>query len=127
MLAIKSPSATGRQGGRARSPAKTLSARQNVLLRWHSRDRDGVIPERALIDGAWYQGRGRSAPLALWDASHRVFQALGWSGIPDPENFPKGSKRVFRIKQERHAHHDGGTFYPMNIIPLPHHEEKRGN
>jgi len=57
---------TGRRGGKARSPAKSMAARQNILLRWHGRSRKGVIPEKALIDGAWYQGRGRTAPIALW-------------------------------------------------------------
>ena len=117
---------TGRRGGKARSPAKSMAARQNILLRWHGRSRKGVIPEKALIDGAWYQGRGRTAPLAVWDSTSRVFHAVGWSSFPDPLNYPAASKRVFRLKQERHADADGGTFEPLDILPIPH-EAERGN
>ena len=117
---------TGRRGGKIRSPAKSMAARQNILLRWHARSQEGVIPEKALIDGAWYQGRGRTAPLAIWDSTLRVFHAVGWSNVPDPENYPAVSKRVFRLKQERHAEASGGTFEPLSLLPIPH-EAERGN
>lgn len=126
MITHASSAFTGRKGGKARSPAKSLAARQNILLRWHGKSRRGVIPEKALIDGAWYQGRGRTAPIALWDAKSGFFHAVGWSSVPDPENFPASSKRVYRLKQERHADASGGTFEPLNILPIPH-EPERGN
>ena len=126
MKAQPSSISTGRRGGKARSPAKSMAARQNILLRWHGRSRKGVIPEKALIDGAWYQGRGRTAPIALWDANSGVFQAVGWSSVPDPENYPATSKRIFRLKQERHADVSGGTFEPLSILPITH-EAERGN
>lgn len=126
MKARVSSISTGRRGGRARSPAKSITARQNILLRWHGRSRKGVIPEKALIDGAWYQGRGRTAPIALWDAHTGLFQAIGWSNVPDPKNYPASMKRVFRLKQERHADAQGGTFEPLSILPIPH-EAERGN
>ena len=110
----------------SRSPAKSIAARQNILLRWHVRQQDSLIPEAALIDGAWYQGSGRTAPIALWDAIQGFFHAVGWSSIPDPERYPNGSKRIYRMKQERHAHRSGGTFQPRKIIPIPH-EPERGN
>lgn len=87
---------------------------------------EGVIPEKALIDGAWYQGRGRTAPLGVWDSTSRVFHALGWSNVPDPENYSAVTKRVFRLKQERHADAPGGSFEPLSILPIPH-EAERGN
>jgi hypothetical protein len=114
---------SGRRGGKARTPAKALSARQNILLRWHSRTPDGAIPEAALIDGAWYQGHGRTSPIAIWDASTGVFHAIGWSNVPDPENYPGVIKRVFRLKQERHTTLSGGTFTPIRILPIPHEQE----
>lgn len=123
----KSAASFGQRGGSARSPAKTLAARQNVLIRWHGRQADGVIPERALIDGAWYQGQGRSAPIALWDATHGIFQTMSWSSVPDPASFPEGGRRVYRLKQERHSMREGGTFRPMKLIPVHHHAEERGD
>lgn len=126
MKAQVSSISTGRRGGKARSPAKSIAARQNILLRWHGRSQTGVIPEKALIDGAWYQGRGRTAPIALWDAFTGLFQAVGWSNVPDPENYPATTKRVFRLKQERHADALGGTFEPLSILPITHAAE-RGN
>lgn len=116
----------GRRGGSVSSPAKTLTARQNILIRWHGRQADGILPEPALIDGAWYQGRGRSAPIALWDAGHGVFQTMSWSSIPDPASFPEGGRRVFRLKQEKHSLREGGTFSPMKLIPV-NHEAERGD
>jgi len=115
---------TGRRGGKVSSPAKSMAARQNILLRWHGRNRKGVIPEKALVDGAWYQGRGRTAPIALWDAGSGFFHAVGWSTVPDPENYPSIGKRVFRLKQERHADAPGGTFEPLDILPIPHESER---
>jgi hypothetical protein len=122
----KNAESFGRRGGSARSPAKALSARQNILIRWHGRQGDGVLPEPALIDGAWYQGRGRSAPIALWDAAHGIFRTVSWSSIPDPASFPEGGRRVFRLKQERHSHREGGTFSPLKLIPI-YHEAERGD
>ena len=123
----KSAESFGRRGGSSRSPAKALAARQNVLIRWHGRKGGGVIPEPALIDGAWYQGQGRSAPIALWDATHGVFQTMSWSSIPDPAAYPEGGRRIYRLKQERHSLREGGTFSPMKLIPIHHHEEERGD
>ena len=114
----------GRRGGSVSSPAKTLAARQNILIRWHGRQADGILPEPALIDGAWYQGRGRSAPIALWDAGHGVFQTMSWSSIPDPASFPEGGRRVFRLKQEKHSLREGGTFSPMKLIPVNHERKE---
>jgi hypothetical protein len=116
----------GRRGGSMSSPAKALAARQNILIRWHGRQGDGVIPEPALIDGAWYQGHGRSAPIALWDAEHGVFRTMSWSSMPDPASYPQGGRRVFRLKQERHSLREGGTFSPMKLIPV-NHEAERGD
>lgn len=116
----------GRRGGSVSSPAKALAARQNILIRWHGRQGDGVIPEPALIDGAWYQGQGRSAPIALWDGTQGVFRTMSWSSMPDPASFPEGGRRVFRLKQEKHSLREGGTFSPMKLIPV-NHEAERGD
>ena len=51
----ESSTRTGRKGGRSRTPAKALAAKQNILLRWHPRDKGGTIPVKALLDGAWYR------------------------------------------------------------------------
>lgn len=123
----KNPVSLGRRGGSVSSPAKALTARQNILMRWHGRLPGGVIPEPALIDGAWYQGRGRSSPIALWDATHGVFRTMSWSSMPDPASFPEGGRRIYRLKQEKHSLREGGTFSPMKLIPVHHHEEERGN
>jgi hypothetical protein len=86
-----------------------------------------VIPAVALIDGAWYQGHGRSAPIALWDAKYGVFRTMSWSSMPDPASYPEEGRRVYRLKQERHSLREGGTFSPMKLIPVHHHKEERGD
>ena len=116
MPAVKTPIRTGRKGGRARTPAKSLAARQNILLRWHPADVDGVIPPEALIDGAWYTGRGRSAPIACWDEVSRTFHTVQQSSWPDPANYPAIARRTVRLKQEKHVDAPGGTFAPMKIV-----------
>jgi hypothetical protein len=116
MPIAKTPVASGRKGGRARTPAKSLAARQNILLRWHPADDQGVIPLEALIDGAWYTGRGRSAPIACWDEVSRTFHTIQQSSWADPANYPAIARRTVRIKQERHIEASGGTFAPMRIV-----------
>jgi len=91
----------GRKGGRARTAAKSLAARQNILLRWHRPGRDGVIPPAALIDGAWYVGEGRSASVAYWDHTRKTFHTLSANSWFDPATYPEITKRTVRIKQER--------------------------
>ena len=126
LLMKKDAVSFGRRGGSVSSPAKALAARQNILIRWHGRQGDGVIPEPALIDGAWYQGQGRSAPIALWDGAQGVFRTMSWSSMPDPASFPECGRRVFRLKQEKHSLREGGTFSPMKLIPV-NHEAERGD
>lgn len=115
MKSLTTPSRTGRQGGQARSSAKSLAARQNILLRWHPPARDGVIPAKALIDGAWYLGEGRSASLAFWDGVSSTFHVIATNSWSDPENYPVIARRTVRLKQERHVA-SGGTFAPRKIL-----------
>jgi hypothetical protein len=106
----------GRRGGKVRSEQKSLAARQNVLLRWHRKTADGVIPVAALIDGAWYRGRGRTASVALWDAHSGTFHTVGMNNYRDPMTFPKISSRVARLKQEEHVDVSGGSFSPLQVL-----------
>lgn len=106
---------TGRKGGRARTAAKSLAARQNVLLRWHPADRNGVIPVPGLIDGAWYLGEGRSASIAYWDAVSKTFHTVAANSWSDPTSYPQVTRRTVRLKQERHVQ-SGGTFAPRKIL-----------
>ena len=117
MISIRQTSVrSGRIGGRKRTSAKTLAAKQNILLRWHPRDKDGTIPLEALVDGAWYQGSGRTAPIALWDSHAGLFRTIGIQTWPDPANYPATRRRVSGLKSERHIHSPGGTFSPEKII-----------
>jgi len=75
----------GRKGGKARSEQKSLAARQNVRLRWHGKWEDGVIPVAALIDGAWYRGKGRTASVAVWDAHSGTFHTVGMNAFERKE------------------------------------------
>jgi hypothetical protein len=108
-------SRNGRKGGKARTAAKTLAARQNILLRWHRPGRDGVIPPAALIDGAWYIGEGRSASVAFWDGFRKTFQTVSAISWFDPATYPQITGRTVRLKQERHVT-SGGTFAPREIL-----------
>jgi hypothetical protein len=105
----------GRKGGKARTAAKSLAARQNILLRWHRPGRDGVIPPAALIDGTWYLGKGRSASLAFWDAFRKTFHTVSANSWYDPATYPEITGRTVRLKQERHIA-SGGTFAPREIL-----------
>jgi len=107
---------SGRIGGQKRTSAKTLAAKQNILLRWHPRDKDGTIPVGALVDGAWYQGSGRTAPIALWDYHAELFRTVGIQTWPDPANYPATHRRISGLKSERHIQSPGGTFSPQKII-----------
>ncbi|MFZ4776964.1 MAG: hypothetical protein ACOYM3_16465 [Terrimicrobiaceae bacterium] len=106
----------GRKGGKVRSDQKSLAARQNVRLRWHGKTADGVIPVAALIDGAWYRGKGRTASVALWDAHTGTFHTVGMNTYRDPLTFPKISSRVTRLKQEGHVEVTGGSFAPLQVL-----------
>lgn len=106
----------GRKGGEVSSDRKALAARQNVLLRWHGKRTDGVIPKAALIDGAWYRGKGRTASVAIWDAHSGTFHTVGMNTHRDPANFPAISSRVTRLKQESHVEAAGGSFAPFQIL-----------
>jgi len=106
----------GRKGGKARSEQKSLAARQNVRLRWHGKREDGVIPVAALIDGAWYRGKGRTASVAVWDAHSSTFHTVGMNTYREPLTFPKISSRVTRLKQEGHVEASGGSFAPLHIL-----------
>ena len=106
----------GRKGGKAKSERKFVAARQNILLRWHERTADGVIPSAALIDGAWYRGRGRTTPIARWDATTSSFFTIGMNSFCDPMDYPKISRRLTRIKQEGHVETDNGSFAPLEIL-----------
>ena len=115
MKSTAQPAQSGRRGGRARTAAKSLAARQNILLRWHPPGRDGVIPPEAMIDGAWYLGDGRSASVAFWDGVSKTFHTLAANSWSDPARYPEITRRTVRPKQERHASH-GGTFAPRRIL-----------
>jgi len=106
----------GRKGGKVRSDQKSLAARQNVRLRWNAKTADGVIPVAALIDGAWYRGKGRTSSVALWDAHSGTFHTVGMNTYRDPLTFPKISSRVTRLKQERHVEVPGGSFAPLQVL-----------
>lgn len=106
----------GRKGGKVRSDQKSLAARQNVLLRWHGKRVDGVIPVAALIDGAWYRGKGRTASVALWDSHSGTFHTVGMNTYRDPLTFPQISSRVARLKQEGHVEMPGGSFAPIQVL-----------
>ena len=113
MISIRQASVrSGRIGGQKRTSAKTLSAKQNILLRWHPRDKDGTIPVEALVDGAWYQGSGRTAPIALWDSHAGLFRTIGIQTWPDPAT----RRRISGLKSEKHIQSPGGTFSPQKII-----------
>jgi len=107
---------TGRKGGLRRTEAKALHARQNIRLRWHPRDREGIIPIPALIDGAWYRGTGRTGPVALWDGARELFRTVGVQSWPDPHAYPKVRRRITGLKSERHVSSPGGTFAPAEIL-----------
>lgn len=109
------PARNGRKGGKARTAAKSLAARQNILLRWHKPDQDGVIPLTALIDGAWYLGEGRSASVAFWDGYRKTFHTVSANSWFDPATYPEITGRTVRLKQERHVA-SGGTFAPREIL-----------
>ena len=115
MKSKKLPIEHGSRGGRARTAAKSLAARQNILLRWHRPGKDGVIPPAALIDGAWYVGEGRSASVAFWDHTRETFHTLSANSWFDPATYPEITKRTVRIKQELHVA-SGGTFAPRQIL-----------
>jgi hypothetical protein len=106
----------GSKGGKARSEIKSLTARQNALLRWRGKRQGGVIPVDALIDGAWYSGRGRTAPVAVWDAHGQTFRTVGMNSYVDPGSFPRISERTTRLKQEGHVAAPGGSFAPLRIV-----------
>jgi hypothetical protein len=116
MPSAQTPRVSGRRGGRARTPAKSLAARQNILLRWHPADVEGVIPPEALIDGAWYAGQGRAAAIACWDEVSRTFHTIQQSSWADPANYPAVARRTVRLKQEKHVAVPGGTFAPKKIV-----------
>lgn len=99
-----------------RGGIKALAARQNARLRWSGGMQDGVIPVAALIDGAWYLGRGRTTSIALWDGHGGVFQTIGMNSYVDPKTFPSISRRATRLKQERHITEPGGTFEPVKVV-----------
>jgi hypothetical protein len=117
MISIRQTSVrSGRIGGQKRTSAKTLSAKQNILLRWHPRDKDGTIPVAALVDGAWYLGSGRTAPIALWDSHAGLFRTISIQTWPDPANYPATRRRISGLKSEKHIQSPGGTFSPKSIL-----------
>lgn len=116
MITNRQNALIGRKGGKARSEQKSVAARQNIRLRWHRRREDGVIPLAALIDGAWYRGKGRTASVALWDEHSSTFHTVGMNTYRDPKDFPRISRRVTRIKQEGHIETKGGSFAPLQIL-----------
>jgi hypothetical protein len=109
---------TGRKGGLRRTEAKALHARQNIRLRWHPRDREGIIPIPALIDGAWYRGTGLNGSVALWDGARELFRTVGVLSSPETRAQPKIRRRITGLKSERHVSSPGGTFAPAEIIAL---------
>ncbi len=108
---------TGRKGGLRRTEAKALNARQNIRLRWHPRDREGIIPIPALIDGAWYRGAGPNGSVALWDGKRVRFHTVGVLSSPETRAQPK-IRRITGLKSERHVSSPGGTFAPAEILAL---------
>ena len=112
----ESSTRTGRKGGRSRTPAKALAAKQNILLRWHPRDESGTIPIKALLDGAWYQGTGRTGPVALWDGEAQLFRTIGVQSWPDPTRYPAIRRRITGLKTEKHVQMQGGTFSPQSVL-----------
>lgn len=52
----------------------------------------------------------------MWDAEQKCFWITTVSDLPDPSNYPSGSARVVRLKQEGHISHEGGTFKPLQRL-----------
>ena len=107
----------GALGGRAKSPAKTRAARAAARKRWGLPDPEAraIAPSR-LRDQRWYVGQGRNGNIAMWDTEQKCFWITTVSDLPDPSNYPSGSARVVRLKQEGHISHEGGTFKPLQRL-----------
>jgi len=84
-----------------------------------------VIPLEALIDGAWYSGRGRSAPIDCWEGVTRTFHTVQQSSWADPASYPAISRRTVRLKQEKHVATPGGTFAPLTQVPQKEAENRK--
>lgn len=70
----------------------------------------------ALIDGAWYCGKGRTASVAVWDAHNGCFHTVGINTYRDPLTFPEVASRKIRLKREAHIEVAGGSFAPLQIL-----------
>ena len=79
-------------------------------------DEDGSIPIKALLDGAWYQGTGRTGPVALWDGEAQLFRTIGVQSWPDPTRYPAIRRRITGLKTEKHVQMQGGTFSPQSVL-----------
>jgi hypothetical protein len=107
----------GARGGKVSSPAKTEAARAAARKRWGIPEPKPkvLIPSR-LKDGCWYEGKGRNGRIAMWDGKQNCFWITVVSDVPDPVNYPEGSSRMVRLKQEGHSAQDGGTFSPLKKL-----------
>jgi len=75
-----------------------------------------VIRLEELKDGQWYRGVGRNASLGRWDAEAQCFWVVVFNDFADPAQFPNGSTRHVRLKQEHYFTPTGGTFKPLQPI-----------
>jgi hypothetical protein len=103
----------GRRGGKASTPAKREAARRNACKRWGKTIDPRPIPLTRLHDGTWYRGRGRNSSVGLWDRKAGCFWTVAMNDFADPIQFPKGSRRQVRLKQENYRTMDAGTFVPL--------------
>jgi hypothetical protein len=102
---------SGKDGGTKKSTLKTLVSRQNILLRWNPRGRNGAIPMAALINGGWYRGMGENGSIAMWDLSKNAFITINLK-----QKEKKTSKQKADVTIEKHVSLSGGTFFPDQIV-----------
>ena len=106
-------------GGRGVSRS---SANKQIGDHGKTRTRPGRNPTLAVIrlkelkDGQWYRGIGRNSSFGSWDASSYCFWVVVFNDFADPVQFPDGSTRQVRLKQEHYFASTGGTFKPLKPI-----------
>ena len=75
-----------------------------------------VIRLKELKDGQWYRGIGRNSSFGRWDATSFCFWVVVFNDFADPVQFPDGSTRQVRLKQEHYFAANGGTFKPLKPV-----------
>ena len=106
----------GRRGGSVSSPAKRQAARLNALKRWRGKSPAEILAPDLLLDGVWYRGSGRNAPVGVWDARAQCFWTVAINDLADPATYPAAPHRQVRLKREDYHSKTRGTFKP--VAPL---------